>query len=357
MSRQQLMDTIPVKEGEELNNVLLERYLREQLSDLPDAPLEVQQFWAGHSNLTYQLKAGSWEAVLRRPPFGKLAPKAHDMKREFRILSEIHPLFSQAPKPLLFSNDESIVGSPFFIMERKHGIVIDTDFPEQITVTKELRQKLSHTMVDTMVKLHDIDHSSTGLNEISSPDGFMERQVHGWIGRYERAQTDDIKEAEDLKLWLSSHIPESQPAAIIHYDFKLNNAMFSEDMQSVIGLFDWEMATVGDPLADLGAAMSYWMQDDDPTILKNGLGKPSVTVQEGFLTRDQFIEEYARKSGRDVSAMNFYLTFAYFKLAVICQQIFYRYKKGQTNDARFSNFDQFVRSLIVHAAAIAQKDR
>lgn len=357
MSRQRSMDTIPVKEGEGLNNVLLERYLRQQLRDLPDAPLEIQQFWAGHSNLTYQLKAGDWEAVLRRPPFGKLAPKAHDMKREFRILSEIHPLFSPAPKPLLFSEDESIVGSPFFLMERKHGIVIDTAFPDHMTITKELCRKLSLKMVDTLVQLHDTDHSTTGLWEISSPDGFMERQVHGWIGRYERAQTDDIKEAGNLKQWLVSHIPASQPPAIIHYDFKLNNAMFSEDLQSVIGLFDWEMATVGDPLADLGAAMSYWMQQDDPEILKNGLGKPSVTVQEGFLTRDQFIEEYARKSGRDVSAMNFYLTFAYFKLAVICQQIFYRYKKGQTNDVRFSHFDQFVKSLIIHAAAVAQKDR
>ncbi|PPA69291.1 phosphotransferase family protein [Jeotgalibacillus proteolyticus] len=348
-------DTMPVKSGEGLNEGVLEAFIRQHIEGIPEGRLEIEQFWAGHSNLTYQLKIDDWEAVLRRPPLGPVAPKAHDMKREHRILSEISPLFSQAPKPLLFSEDESIVGSPFFLMERKHGIVLDTSFPEGIEATEELCSKLSHLMVDRLVELHSIDYKKTGLTEISSPAGFMERQVHGWIGRYERAKTDEIKEAEALKKWLSTNLPKSQPPVIIHYDYKLNNAMFSEDLTAMVGLFDWEMSTVGDPLADLGAAMSYWMQEDDPALLKNGLGKPSLTIQKGFLTRRAFIESYAKKSGRDVSDIGFYLTFAYFKLAVICQQIYYRYKKGQTNDARFSHFDQFVKSLIVHAASISTK--
>lgn len=347
-------DTIAVKEGEGLDLSVLETFLRRKL-DLPDGTLELKQFWAGHSNLTYQLSIGDWEAVLRRPPLGPVAPKAHDMNREFKILSELQPLFSPAPKPILFSDDESIVGSPFFIMERKRGIVLDTSFPEDVEVTPEICRRLSQTMVDRLVELHAIDYTKTGLVDISNPDGFMERQVHGWIGRYERAKTDDIPEAERLQQWMMDNIPVSQAPTVIHYDYKLNNAMFTDDLTEMVGLFDWEMSTVGDPLADLGAAMSYWIQHDDPHLLKHGLGKPSVTVNEGFMTRKEFIEAYAKKSGRDVSNMDFYLTFAYFKLAVICQQIYFRYQKGQTNDKRFAHFDQFVKTLLMHGASVIEE--
>ncbi|KIL53041.1 phosphotransferase family protein [Jeotgalibacillus campisalis] len=349
----QTKDTIPVKKGEQLNTDLLEKFLRENLGELPQATLEIEQFWAGHSNLTYELKMGEWEAVLRRPPHGPLAPKAHDMKREFQFLTQIHPLFSQAPEPFLFSHDESIVGSPFLLMERKHGIVIDHSFPKGLDVTPEHRQKLSNLMIDTLVDLHAIDFKKTKLGEISSPEGFMERQVHSWINRYDRSQTEEVKEADQLKEWLIQHLPKSQPSVIIHYDYKLNNAMFDPKLERMVGLFDWEMASVGDPLADLGAAMSYWTQPDDPEPLKNGLGKPSVTIQEGFMTRAEFIKQYAERSGRDVGEMHYYLTFAYFKLAVICQQIYFRYKKGQTRDPRFAHFDQFVKTLITHASTVS----
>ncbi|MDF0725421.1 phosphotransferase family protein [Cytobacillus sp. S13-E01] len=342
-------DTIPVRKGEELDTAILENFLREQIVDLPSGDLTIEQFGAGHSNLTYQLTIGEWTAVLRRPPLGPVAPKAHDMNREFRIISELYPVFSLAPKPFLFSDDTNIVGSPFFIMERKNGIVLDTSFPEHIEPTHEVCRKISKTMVDTLVQLHDIDYSRTGLKEISQPNGFMERQVHGWISRYERSITDEIPEVEKLKKWMVNNIPASPTPTVIHYDFKLNNAMFSEDLTKMVGLFDWEMTTIGDPLVDLGATMSYWIQADDPDLLKRGLGKPPVTVNDGFYTRTEFIEEYAKKSGRDVSTINFYLTFAYFKLAVICQQIYYRYKKGQTNDKRFAHFNHTVKSLIQYA--------
>ncbi|MDZ5472643.1 phosphotransferase family protein [Bacillus sp. 31A1R] len=349
------MDTIPVRKGEELNIEKLESFLREHV-DLPHEPLEILQFSAGHSNLTYQLKAGTWEAVLRRPPLGPVAPKAHDMEREYKIISEIHPLFSPAPKPILFSNDQSVVGAPFFLMERKHGVVLDTCFPEGTEVTSELCRDLSETMVDQLVKLHSIDYKETGLTGISKPTGFMERQVHGWINRYERAKTDEFKEAEHVMNWLARNVPTNQESTVIHYDFKFNNAMFSRDFTSMVGLFDWEMTTVGDPLADLGVAMSYWTEADDPYLLKSGLGKEPITVQEGFLSRKEFIELYGKKSGRDVSNMDFYLAFAYFKLAVICQQIYYRYKKGQTEDKRFSKFHYFVNSLLVHGTNVISKE-
>ena len=341
-------ETIPVRKGEELNLEVLESFLRKNIDHLPDAPLELLQFSAGHSNLTYQIKIGDWEAVLRRPPLGPVAPKAHDMEREFNIISAIHPFFDAAPKPILFSNDESIVGSPFFLMERKHGVLLDTAFPSHIQPTKELGRRLSEIMVDQLVNLHSIDFKQTELVKMSKPEGFMERQVHGWISRFQKFKTDEIEEAELVMKWLAEHIPLRHEATIIHYDYKFNNAMFNEELTKMVGLFDWEMTTVGDPLADLGVAMSYWVQGDDPKLLKVMFGEAPITVMEGFMTRDEFIEAYAKKSKRDVDNMQFYMLFAYFKLAVIAQQIYYRYKKGQTRDERFAKFGQLVKSLIVY---------
>nr|WP_263326225.1 phosphotransferase family protein [Neobacillus sp. Marseille-Q6967] len=352
MPHQMSKDTIPVRKGEELNLAELEKFLREHIANLPNSPLEILQFSAGHSNLTYQIKVGEWEAVLRRPPLGPVAPKAHDMEREFKILSELNPVFSSAPKPWLFSNQPEIVGSPFFIMERKKGIVIDTAFPEDLPITKDLCQNLSKIMVEKLAELHAIDYKMTGLGEISKPQGFMERQVHGWIGRYDRAKTEEILVVEGLKKWLVDHIPVKYDSAIIHYDYKFNNMMFNDDLTEMVGLFDWEMATVGDPLADLGVALGYWIQSDDPEEFQKGMGS-NLTTREGFFTRQEFIELYAKKSGRDVTNMNFYLTFAYFKLAVICQQIYYRFKKGQTQDTRFASLNNKVKILIEHAVNIA----
>ncbi|WP_255298323.1 phosphotransferase family protein [Brevibacillus dissolubilis] len=350
------MDTIPVRKGEELPIPLLERFLRGQIVEIPDEPLEVEQFPAGHSNLTYLLRAGEWEAVLRRPPFGKIAPKAHDMGRECRLLSELHAIFPLAPKPYLFSDNTDIIGAPFFVMERRRGVVLDTVFPQGIEPAPDLCRGISQAMVDTLVRLHEVDWASTGLREIARPDGFMERQVSGWIERYERAKTDDIEAVEELKKWMLANIPVSPTPTLIHYDYKLNNTMLaSDDLTRVVAMFDWEMSTIGDPLADVGAAMSYWMQADDPDILKYGMGKPTVTVMPGFMTRDEFIQAYAEGSGRDVSQIHFYLTFAYFKLAVICQQIYYRYRAGQTQDERFAKMGQFVRGLVEHAREASQK--
>lgn len=352
MPHQMNKDTIPVRKGEELNLSVLESFLRENIENLPNCPLEILQFSAGHSNLTYQIKAGAWEAVLRRPPLGPVAPRAHDMEREFKILSELNPVFSVAPKPLLFSNQPEIVGSPFFLMERKKGSVIDSAFPEGTMVTKALCQKLSEILVDKLVELHSINYRETGLTQLSKPKGFMERQVNGWIGRFEHAKTDEILEVDALKKWLTAHIPLRDEASVIHYDYKFNNMMFNDSLTEMVGLFDWEMTTVGDPLADLGVALSYWIQADDPDSFQLGMGS-ILTVQEGFYTRQQLIDRYAKKSGRDVTNINFYLTFAYFKLAVICQQIYYRFKKGQTNDLRFANFNERVKVLINHASKIA----
>lgn len=185
-------DTIPVRKGEELDVDALKSFLKDRIENLPDQPIQIDQFSAGHSNLTYQLKVGDWEAVLRRPPLGPVAPRAHDMEREFKILSEIQPHFSPVPKPILFSNDTSVVGSPFFLMERKQGIVLDKKFPNHIEGTVDICRHLSEIMVDQLVQLHSINYKETGLPEISKSEGFMERQVHGWISRYVRAKTDEM---------------------------------------------------------------------------------------------------------------------------------------------------------------------
>ena len=349
-------DTIPVRSGEELDVRKLETFLRSKIGDLPKDHLELQQFSTGYSNLTYQLKMGEWEAVLRRPPLGPVAPKAHDMKREHHILSSIHPYFQAAPKPILFSNDDTVVGAPFFLMERKHGVVIDSEFPEGIEPTPQRCRQLSMIMVDQLASLHSIPYEKTGLAEIAKPEGFMERQVHGWISRYERAKTEEIPEVKQLVDYLNNHIPKHSQISIIHYDYKINNAMFNRDISEMVGLFDWEMTTVGDPLADLGGALSYWTESGDPELIKKGIGGSSLTSMPGFLSRNEFIEAYAEKSNRDVSDIDFYLTFGYFKLAVILQQIYYRYHKGQTKDERFAKLGTMVQSLIVHAGQVVVKE-
>lgn len=349
-----MKDTIAVRAGEELDAVRVAQFLREHIT-LPNEPLEIKQFEAGHSNLTYLIQCGDVEVVLRRPPLGHVAPKAHDMQREYTILSSLHPYFEAVPKPFAFSDDVSIIGSPFFIMERRKGIVLDTVFPEHIPYSPPLGQHISEKMVETLVQLHAIDYKETPLATMTKPDGFMNRQVKGWIERYEKVKTDDIAEVAELKKWLAANIPSSTEATIIHYDFKLNNTMFAEDFNEVAGLFDWEMTTVGDPLADLGVAMSYWIQRNDPPILGHALGKPPVTILDGFYTRDEFVHAYAQKSGRDVTHFDFYLTFAYFKLAVIGQQIYARYKKGQTKDPRFAQLGILVENLLKYALSTLKK--
>lgn len=345
-------DTKSVRQGEELDLSVIEPYLRAHLH-VPDGKIEVRQFGAGHSNLTYELAVGDWSIVLRRPPLGPVAPKAHDMEREYMILKALHPFFSIAPKPMNLNNGD-LIGVPFFIMERKVGVVYDTSFPDKVTYTSSIGRKISEEMVDRLVELHSINYKASNLKDMVKPEGFMERQVHGWIKRFDRSRTDDVVSGNQLKQWLLDHIPYSTEASVIHYDYKLNNAMFDpEDPARMIGLFDWEMTTVGDPLADLGVAMSYWIQPDDPDMLRKGLGEPPVTIKEGFYTREEFIQRYAEKSGRDVTDIHVYLTFAYFKLAGIIQQIYARYKKGQTNDPRFENMNLFVNNLIDHAERTA----
>ena len=207
--------------------------------------------------------------------------------------------------------------------------------------------------MDTLVELHAVDWEAAGLSEIGKPEGFLERQVKGWISRYDKAKTEGISEVEPLTEWMSKDIPESLPATIIHNDFKLNNMLLNpDDLTEVRAVLDWEMTTLGDPLVDLAASLSYWFQPDDPQELKV---LPTVTDTPGFWTRREFMDYYAQKSGRDLSDMNWYMVFAYFKLAVILQQIYARWHKGQTKDERFADFDERVKNVLIHAHDLSQR--
>jgi aminoglycoside phosphotransferase (APT) family kinase protein len=350
MSTPQGDDTIAIRSGEDFDHAQLATYLRAQIATLPAGELEVSQFPAGRSNLTYLLRLGAWEAVLRRQPLGPIPPKAHDMLREAHLLAQLSAVYPLAPRPYVICDDPALLGVPFYVMERKHGLVVDDAFPPGVAVTPELCRQVSETVVDTLVQLHAIDWRAAGLAEFGHPEGFLPRQVRGWIERYDRARTEEIAQATPLMQWLSEHVPASPAATIVHNDFKLNNLLLDRaDLARVTGVLDWEMTTIGDPLFDLGVCLGYWIDPDDPEELRHVL--PTVTTLPGFLNRRQFMQRYAERSGRDLSGMDFYLTFATFKLAVIIQQIYARWKRGQTQDERFAVFGERVRLLIEYAAA------
>jgi aminoglycoside phosphotransferase (APT) family kinase protein len=347
-----MSETIDVRQGEDFDLTAVEHYLRSHV-DVPAGELEVSQFPSGASNLTYLLRVGDWEGVLRRPPLGPVPPKAHDMGRESGILYKLNAVYPLAPKPYFFCEDESVIGAPFYVMERRTGLVLDDSFPEGIEHDEELCRGISRTVVDTLVELHAVDLEESGLADLGKPDGFLQRQTEGWISRYEKAKTDEIGEVEPLTDWLASDIPESPPPAIIHNDYKLNNLVLNpEDLTEVRAVLDWEMATVGDPLFDLAVSLSYWIEPDDPEELKAVM--PTVTATPGFMTRKELIDRYAEASGRDLSEMHWYVVFGYFKLAGILQQIYARYRSGQTKDDRFANFGDRVRTLILHAENLSR---
>jgi aminoglycoside phosphotransferase (APT) family kinase protein len=349
-----MAETIRVREDEDFDRDAAERYMREHIEGLPEGKLEVWQFPSGASNLTYLVKIGDWEGVLRRPPLGPVPPKAHDMERESRLLMKIHEAFTLAPKPYFFTDDESIIGAQFYVMERRKGVIVDDEFPEGVEPTEELCRGMSRMVADTLVELHAVDWREAGLEDLGRPEGFLQRQVKGWIGRYDEAKTEEIEEVGPLTDWLTKDIPESPDPTIVHNDYKLNNLVLNpDDLTEVRAVLDWEMTTIGDPLFDLAVSLSYWVEPDDPQELKEVL--PTVTDTPGFITRKEFIGYYAEKSGRDLSRMHWYMVFGYFKLAVILQQIYARWDRGQTKDERFANFNERVRNLILHANALAEK--
>jgi aminoglycoside phosphotransferase (APT) family kinase protein len=356
-------NSIAIRVGEELDAAALDRYLCQRLAAEcsefdPTSLIKIEQFPGGHSNLTYLIRYGDQEFVLRRPPLGPVAPTAHDMPREYRLLSVINPHFPLAPKPVLLCEDASIIGVPFYLMERRRGFIVRFKVPSRIGENLALRRRLSEAMVDTLVALHAVDIQETGIVNLGKPEGFVSRQVRGWADRWQRSKTGELPEMDQVIQWLVDRIPpDSGSATIVHNDFKLDNLMLAdEDPSRIIAVLDWEMCTVGDPLVDVGLALTYWtMQGGREGAANQNSTLRAVTSGPGWMTRQEIIERYGAMTGRNLSRIEFYETFARFKVAVVIQQIYFRYVQGQTHDERFRNFDALVRALTAEALEVAQQ--
>ena len=323
-----------IRQGEELDAKAIEGFLKESIPGLT-GNISIQQFPSGFSNLTYMLSVGDRNFVLRRPPFGRKAKSAHDMSREYRILNALKDVFPYAPRPLAYTEDTSIIGCPFYVMERIEGIILRKDLPEGLHFTPDEARQLCENLLDVQCDLHSIDYKKIGLENFGRPEGYVKRQVEGWSERYRAAKTPDAPGFEDVMSWLHEKMPtDFRKPCIIHNDFKLDNVVLDpKNPLKIIGVLDWEMATIGDPIMDLGNSLAYWVQADDPPDVQAIRMMP--TNIPGALTREELVARYAEKTGIAIDNFDFYLCFGLFRLAVIAQQIYYRYYHGQTKDERF----------------------
>jgi aminoglycoside phosphotransferase (APT) family kinase protein len=340
-------DTAPVRAGEELDVDALRRHLTGVI-DGAEHGIDVAQFPGGHSNLTYLLRIGERRLVLRRAPLGPVAPKAHDMAREHAVLQRLAPRYTPAPRPLHLCVDPSVIGAVFYLMERREGAVLRDAVPEAHVAAGDHGRRISRTLVDGLVDLHRIDIFDSGLVAMGRPDGFLERQVDGWAARWTRARTGDLPQIERAIRYLRDTMPAALPPTVVHNDYKLDNVMLDPvDPDRLVAVLDWEMATVGDPLVDVGLSLVYWQQLSSPPDQRTELGAPGAAT--GWYTREQFIERYAERSGRDLRGIGWYEVLGIFKLAVILQQIYHRYVRGQTADQRFAHLDRRI-ALLAGAA-------
>jgi len=341
-----------VRPDERLDERRLELFLREHVAGLR-GPMAVRQFHGGHANLTYDLRFGDRELVLRRPPLGPVAPKSHDMRREYRALRALAPLFPYSPRPVVLCEDEDVVGAVFFVMERSRGVVVRQAWPRALGDEPALRSRMADSLVDALADLHRVDTSRPEVAALGRPEGFVERQVKGWHGRWERARTRDIPAMDELATWLAARIPAPERVSVLHNDYKLDNAMFSiDDPGRLVAIFDWDMTSLGDPLVDLGTLLGYWSQADDATPRGTGGG---VTMLAGFPTRDEIAERYAARTGTNLDHLPWFETFALFKTAVVLEQIYVRFVKGQTQDERFRTLGDAVPMLATAAQASAAR--
>jgi aminoglycoside phosphotransferase (APT) family kinase protein len=343
---------IPVREGERFDHEVLQAYLRGKLEGV-DAPLTVVQFGGGHANLTYLLRfgdgAGAVEYVLRRPPVGPVAKTAHDMGREYRALSRLYRAFPPAPRAYLYCEDLAVIGAPFFVMERRHGIVVRRSVPPEFGGGKDpvANRKLSEVVIDTLADFHAADPAACGLENLGKPEGFLERQVRGWMGRYERAKTGEIRLAEELSRWLIENLPASPPATLLHNDWRLDNmAVAPDDPGRCVAVYDWDMCTLGDPLTDVGTVFSLWFNAGEDY----GGASPMPTQTPGFMPREEAVQRYGERSGLEMAGLPYYVVFGTFKLAVVLQQIYHRFHIGQTKDDRFAGFGPMAEALFNLAA-------
>ncbi|MBP2832060.1 phosphotransferase family protein [Aquimarina sp. U1-2] len=327
-----------VRKGEELNEKALKQFLQdEHLIQSDQSNLEIEQFTHGYSNLTYLLRIENKEYVLRRPPFGAIK-RGHDMDREFKVQSTIYSAFPKVPKMYAFTEDKTILGCPFYIMEKIEGIILNTKEAQKRNISTPEFKTIADSWLTTFVELHTIDYASIGLSDLGKPDGYVERQVMNWGKQYRNAATEDVPVATKVMRWMQDNYPKQYRYSLVHNDFKYDNIVFKDNnWNEVVAVLDWEMATLGDPLMDLGTSLGYWTMQNDHPLVQQGI--PSPTSMPGNPGRSDIVELYAQKSGRTVDHLVFYYAFGLFKIAVIAQQIYYRFNKGLTTDPRFANLN------------------
>ncbi|MDH7446635.1 phosphotransferase family protein [Aquimarina sp. 2201CG14-23] len=328
-----------VRKGEELNEKELKSFLyKEGLINDQKSDWSVEQYTHGYSNLTYLLKIENKEYVLRRPPFGAIK-RGHDMGREFKVQSGVYKTFPKVPKMYAFTDDESILGCSFYIMEKVEGIILSAREAKKREVSAIDFKTIADSWLETFVELHNIDYKEVGLKDLGKPEGYVGRQVLNWGKQYLNAATDDVPSAEKVMKWMEEYQPKEYRYSLVHNDFKYDNVVFKNDKwKEVIAVLDWEMATLGDPLMDLGTSLGYWTMSSDHAFVQQGI--PSPTIMEGNPSRSEIVQLYTEKSGRDVNHLVFYYAFGLFKIAVIAQQIYYRYNKGLTTDPRFAQLNK-----------------
>ncbi len=336
---------VAAREGEAPDIHQLKKYLYSALPGF-DGELFIEQFPGGYSNLTFLLKTSGKEYVLRKPPDGANIKSAHDMGREFNVLSALKPVYKPIPAPILFCEDESVIGSPFYIMERMKGIILRNRIPNGMDLSPSIMKSISESAVDNLTALHSIDLEKTGLINMGKPEGYIQRQVEGWIKRYFAAETDCIEAMNNTAEWMQTNMPQDGTPAFIHNDYKYDNLVLDpKNLNNIIAVLDWEMATVGDPLMDLGTSLGYWGETNDHDALKPF----NLTWLAGNLTREEVVQRYATVKNIPVPDMLFYYVFGSFKIGVIVQQIYARYKKGFTKDERFASLIHVLNACAVNA--------
>jgi aminoglycoside phosphotransferase (APT) family kinase protein len=345
-------DTIEIRADERLDEEKLAKYLNDRLPGATHPPL-IRQFGGGVANLTYLLNYGTNQYVLRRPPLGPVAKSAHDMAREYKVLSVLYQAFPYAPRAFHYCPDPSIIGADFFVMERRKGVVVRKSMPPEYAGVPDAPRRLSAALVDALAEFHAVDFQAIGLGDLGEPEGFITRQIEGWFKRWNAAKTEDVGDMETVYTWLKSNQPTTSVYSLVHNDYKLDNMMFDpSDPGKMVAIFDWDMCTLGDPLNDLGALLSYWTESTDPPTFQLMSMMPTGV---GFMTRNELVERYAMKSGRSVHDVNFYHALGLFRLTVIIAQIYIRYHRGQTQDQRFAPLGQMIPPMAKAALEVAEK--
>ena len=344
-----------VRAGEELDIASVDAWLKRQIPNLAGMP-EITQYSGGASNWTYRLRYLAHDLVLRRPPEGTKARSAHDMGREYRIQKALSPAFPLVPQMVAWCDDVSVIGCEFYVMRRLDGLIVGKNLPAGRNLTPDQTRTLCLNLIDTLIALHRVDIAAAGLEGLGRGAGYARRQIEGWCDRYRKARTWNVPGLNRVMSWLEAHVPDDVATCVIHNDFRFDNVVLDpQDPTRVVGVLDWEMATLGDPLMDLGNALAYWVQADDDFFIRSLRRQP--THLPGMLTRREVIDYYGEKTGRRPGHWAFYEVYGLFRLATIAQQIYYRYQRGETRNPAFRHFWMFVTYLGWRSGRVIRRSR